>query len=55
MQKLYTLVAAANGSVRNSSKASNLPVSKVRQFLHAGLLLQNEIGNTKIQVNEGFC
>ena len=35
LQKLYTRVAAAYGSVRNLAKASRLPVSKVRQFLHS--------------------
>ena len=34
LQKLYTQGAAAYGSVRNLAKASRLPVSKVRQFLH---------------------
>ena len=35
LQRLYTQGAAAFGSVRNLSKASRLPVSKVRQFLHS--------------------
>ena len=35
LQRLYTQGAAANGSVRNLEKASRLPVSKVRQFLHS--------------------
>ena len=35
LQRLYTRGAAAYGSVRNSAKASRLPVSKVRQFLHS--------------------
>ena len=35
LQILYTQGAAAYGSVRNLSKASRLPVSKVRQFLHS--------------------
>ena len=35
LQRLYTQVAAAHGSVRNLAKASRLPVSKVRQFLHS--------------------
>ena len=34
-QRLYKQSAAAYGSVRNLSKASRLPVSKVRQFLHS--------------------
>ena len=34
LQRLYTQGAAAYGSVRNLAKASSLPVSKVRQFLH---------------------
>ena len=34
-QKLYTQGAAAYGSVRILAKASRLPVSKVRQFLHS--------------------
>ena len=34
-QRLYTQGAAAYGSVRNLAKASRLPVSKVRQFLHS--------------------
>ena len=35
LQRLYTQGAAAYSSVRNLSKASRLPVSKVRQFLHS--------------------
>ena len=35
LQRLYTQGAVAYGSVRNLSKASRLPVSKVRQFLHS--------------------
>ena len=35
LQKLYTQGAAAYGSARNLAKASRLPVSKVRQFLHS--------------------
>ena len=35
LQRLYTQGAAAYGSVRNLSKVSRLPVSKVRQFLHS--------------------
>ena len=35
LQKLYTQGAAAYSSVRNLAKASRLPVSKVRQFLHS--------------------
>ena len=35
LQRLYTLGGAAYGSVRNSVKASNLSVSKVRHFLHS--------------------
>ena len=35
LQRLYAQGAAAYGSVRNLSKASRLPVSKVRQFLHS--------------------
>ena len=35
LQRLYTQGAAAYGSVRNLTKASRLPVSKVRQFLHS--------------------
>ena len=35
LQRLYTQGAAAYGSVRNLAKASRLPVSKVRQFLHS--------------------
>ena len=34
-QRLYTQGGAAYGSVRNLVKASNLSVSKVRQFLHS--------------------
>ena len=34
LQRLYTQ-GAAYGSVRNLAKASRLPVSKVRQFLHS--------------------
>ena len=35
LQRLYTQGAAAYGSVRNLARASGLPVSKVRQFLHS--------------------
>ena len=35
LQRQYTQGAAAYGSVRNLTKASRLPVSKVRQFLHS--------------------
>ena len=35
LQRLYTQGGAACGSVRNLVKASNLSVSKVRQFLHS--------------------
>ena len=35
LQRLYTQGAAAYGSVRNLSKASRLPVSKVRQFFYS--------------------
>ena len=35
LQSLYTQGGAAYGSVRNLVKASNLSVSKVRQFLHS--------------------
>ena len=35
LQRLYTQGAAAYGSVLNLAKASRLPVSKVRQFLHS--------------------
>ena len=35
LQRLYTQGAAAYGSVRNLVKASNLSVSRVRQFLHS--------------------
>ena len=35
LQRLYTQSAAAYGSVRNLAKASRLPWSKVRQFLHS--------------------
>ena len=35
LQRLYTQGAAAYGSARNMAKASRLPVSKVRQFLHS--------------------
>ena len=35
LQRLYTQGAAAYGSVRNLAKASRLPASKVRQFLHS--------------------
>ena len=35
LQRLYTEGAATYGSVRNLAKASRLPVSKVRQFLHS--------------------
>ena len=56
LQRLYTQVAAAYGSVRNLPKASRLPVSKVRQFLHSEAF-QNKVyfGSTKIQEDEGFC
>ena len=35
LQRLYTQGGAADGSVRNLVKASNLSVSKLRQFLHS--------------------
>ena len=35
LQRLYTQGGAAYGSVRNLVKASSLPVSKVRQFVHS--------------------
>ena len=35
LKRLYTQSAAANGSESNLAKASRLPVSKVRQFLHS--------------------
>ena len=35
LQRRYTQGGAAYGSVRNLVTASNLPVSKVRQFLHS--------------------
>ena len=35
LQKVYTQGAAAHGSVRNLAKASRLPVSQFRQFLHS--------------------
>ena len=35
LQRVYTQGAAAYGSVRTLTKASRLPVSKVRQFLHS--------------------
>ena len=35
LQRLHTQGDAAYGSVRNLVKASNLSVSKVRQFLHS--------------------
>ena len=35
LQQLYTQAGSAYGSVRNLVKASNLSVSKVRQFLHS--------------------
>ena len=35
LQRLYTQSAAAYGSARNLAKASRLPLSKVRQFLHS--------------------
>ena len=35
LQRLFTQGAAAYGSVRNLAKASRLPVSKFRQFLHS--------------------
>ena len=35
LQRLYTQGAVAYGSVRNLAKASRLPVSKIRQFLHS--------------------
>ena len=56
LQRLYTQGAAAYGSVRNLSKASRLPVSKVRQFLYSkDSYTKFTFGCTKIQENEGFC
>ena len=45
LQRLYTQGAAAYGSVRNLSKASRLPVSKVRKFkrMTAFARFRNEI------------
>ena len=56
LQRLYTQGAAAYGSVRSLVKASRIPVSKVRQFLHSKFFLQKiYFGNTKIQENDRFC
>ena len=41
LQRLYKQAGAAYGSVRNLVKASNLSVSKVRQFLHSKLSYTN--------------
>ena len=35
LQRLYTQGAAAYGSVHKLAKASRIPVSNVRQFLHS--------------------
>ena len=35
LQRLYTQGAAAYGSIHDLAKASRLPVSKVKQFLHS--------------------
>ena len=35
LPRLYTQGGAAHGSVRNLEEASNLSVSKARQFLHS--------------------
>ena len=56
LQRLYTQGAAAYGSVRNLAKASRLPVSKVRQFLHSkDSYTKFTLAAQKIQENEGFC
>ena len=56
LQRLYTQGAAVFGSVRNVAKASRLPVSKVRQFLHSKVSYTKfYFGNTKFQENGGFC
>ena len=56
LQRLYMQSAVAYGSVRNLAKASRLPVSKVRQFLHSkDSYTQFTLATRKIQENEGFC
>ena len=37
LQRLYSHTGGTDGSVRNLVKATNLPVSKVRHFLHSKL------------------
>ncbi len=56
LQRLYTQGAAAYGSVRNLAKASRLPVSKVRQFLHSiqKLPLQNLLWQHKNSRESGL-
>ena len=48
LQRLYTQGGAAYGSVRILVKASNLSVSKVRQFLHSKLSYTNFTLATRI-------
>ena len=52
LQRLYRQGAAAYGSVRNLSKASRLPVSRVRQFLHSKASYTKFTCSTNIQENE---
>ena len=55
LQRLYTQGYAAYDSVRNLVQASNLSVSKVRQFLHAKPSYTKFTLDTYSQANEGFC
>ena len=41
LERLYTQGGAAFESVRNLVEANNLSVSKVRQFLHSDIPIQN--------------
>ena len=56
LQRLYTQGGAAYGSVRNLVKASNLSVSKVRQFLHSKLSYpQITLATRKIKRMKAFA
>ena len=56
LQRLYTQDGAAYGSARNLVKASDLSVSKVRQFLHSKPSYTNfTLGTRKLKRMEAFA
>ena len=56
LQRLYTQGGAADESVRNLVKASNLSVSKLRPFFaFETFLYKANSCHTWIQANEGIC